>query len=156
VERTLVLLKPDAVARGRTGEILGRFEAKGLSIVGLKMIRVDREMAGRHYAEHQGKPFYGGLVDFITSGPLVAVCLEGKGAIAVVRKLVGVTNAADAQPGSIRGDLGMSNRFNLVHASDSPATAAREVVAFFNDQELMSVDTGALRWVYDLADGDPL
>jgi len=156
MERTLVLLKPDAVARGLTGRILDRFEAKGLSISGMKMMQLERDLAERHYAEHKGKPFYDGLVAFITSGPVIAVCLEGKDAVAVVRRAVGATNAAEADPGSIRGDMGMSNRFNLVHTSDSQETAERELDNFFAAGELRKVGLDSLRWVYDLSEGEPV
>ncbi len=156
MERTLVLLKPDAVARRLAGAIIARFEAKGLCLCGMKLMQVSRELAEKHYDEHRGKPFFDGLLDFITSAPVLAVCLEGKGAISVVRQLVGATNAAEAQPGSIRGDFGMSNRFNLVHASDSPETAAREIPNFFAKAEILAVDSGTLGWIYDLSEGDPL
>lgn len=156
VERTLVLLKPDAVARALVGRILGRFEAKGLRLAGLKMLAVSPELAEKHYAVHREKPFYPGLVKFITSGPVIAVCLEGKGAIGVVRRLTGATDAAAADPGSIRGDLGVSNRFNLVHASDSPQSAAEEIANFFAPDELTEAPKESLRWLYDLSEGDPL
>jgi nucleoside-diphosphate kinase len=156
VQRTLVLLKPDAVARRLVGRILARFESRGLAIRGLKLMNVDRDLAERHYAEHAGKPFYSGLVEFIGSGPVVALCLEGKGAVDVVRGMVGATNAAESAPGSIRGDLGMSNRFNLIHASDSPETAAREIANFFGEGELLSGAADELRWIYDWSEGEPI
>lgn len=156
MERTLVLLKPDAVARALVGRILERFEAKGLRPVGLKMLRVSKELAEKHYAVHVGKPFYPGLVRFITSGPLVAVCLEGKDAVAVARKLTGATDCAGAEPGSIRGDLGVSNRFNLVHASDSPETAAEELANFFSSQEMVAPAPETLNWLHDLSEGEPI
>jgi nucleoside-diphosphate kinase len=156
MERTLVLVKPDAVARGLSGEILRRIEAKGLRLVGLKMLSLSPELAGRHYAVHQGKPFYPGLIRFITSGPLIAVCVEGRKAVEAVRKLSGSTDAATAPPGSIRGDLGMSTRFNLVHASDSPETAVAELANFFRPEELVAPASEPLRWLYDLSEGDPL
>lgn len=130
-ERTLVLVKPDAVRRGLAGEVLGRFERKGLSIVALELRQIDGELADRHYAEHLDKGFYPPLREFITSGPLVAAVLEGDEAIAVVRALVGATDGRKAAAGTIRGDLSLSNRENLVHASDSPESAAREIVNFF-------------------------
>lgn len=156
MERTLVLLKPDAVARRLTGAIIARFEAKGLVLCGMKLMRIGRQLAEKHYEEHRGKPFFDGLLDFITSGPVLAVCLEGKEAIGVVRGLVGATNAADAAPGSIRGDLGISNRFNLVHASDSASSAKREIANFFRGEELLPTDKASLGWIYDLSGGDPL
>ncbi|HSR23076.1 MAG TPA: nucleoside-diphosphate kinase [Candidatus Eisenbacteria bacterium] len=130
-ERTLVLVKPDAVRRGLAGEVLGRFERKGLTIVALELRQIDGELADRHYAEHLDKDFYPPLREFITSGPLVAAVLEGDEAIAVVRALVGATDGRKAAAGTIRGDLSLSNRENLVHASDSPESAAREIVNFF-------------------------
>ena len=131
IERTLVLLKPDALRRGLVGEIVGRFERKGLSLVGAKLVTVAPELAARHYAEHQGKPFYPGLVAHITSGPVLALAVEGRSAIAVVRLLVGATNPHNAAPGTIRGDLATGVTPNLVHASDSPASAERELALYF-------------------------
>ncbi len=156
MQRTLVLLKPDAVQRALVGEVLRRFEAKGLKLAGLKLMRVDEELAARHYAVHQGKPFYPGLIRFITSGPVVAVCLEGRKAVESVRRLTGATDGAEAAPGSIRGDLGSSTRFNLIHASDSPESAAAELANFFRDDELVETGRESLRWLYDLSEGDPL
>ena len=142
-----MLIKPDGVTRGLVGEITQRFERKGLKIVGLKMIHVDDELAARHYAEHKGKPFYEGLVSFITSGPTVAMVLEGDGAVAVVRLMMGKLGVLEAQPGTIRGDYSMSIRCNLVHGSDSLESAAREVALFFGEEELLTynrADEGAL------------
>lgn len=130
-ERTLVLVKPDAVRRGLIGEIVGRLERKGLAIVALELRTLDRETASKHYGEHEGKPFFGELVDFITSGPTWALVVEGEGAIATMRKTIGATNPADAEPGTIRGDLAMSMPDNLVHGSDSPESAAREIALWF-------------------------
>ena len=130
-QRTLVLLKPDAVRRGLVGEVLARFEAKGLSIVALEMRTIDAELADRHYAEHVERDFYPPLREFIASGPLVALVLEGDQAIAVVRALTGATDGRAAAAGTIRGDLSLSNRENLVHASDSAESAAREIEIFF-------------------------
>ena len=130
-ERTLVLVKPDAVRRGLVGEVVGRFERKGLAVVAMDLRRIDGADADRHYAEHVGKDFYPPLRDFITAGPLVALALEGDAAIAVVRTLVGATDGRAAAAGTIRGDLSLSNRENLVHASDSPESAARELAQFF-------------------------
>lgn len=156
MERTLLLLKPDAVQRRLVGAILQRLERKGLDIVGLKMMRLTRAEAARHYAEHRGKEFYEPLVRFLASGPVVAVAVEGQDAVRVVRALVGATFSTDAAPGTIRGDFGMSRRFNLVHASDSPASARRELGLFFKRGELVRrrpVDAG---WVYDLSGPRPV
>jgi len=140
VERTLVLLKPDAVQRGLIGKILTRFEEKGLHIVGAKMMRITPELATRHYADHEGKPFYDGLVGFMTSDPVVALVLEGPHAISVCRAMMGATFGFKADPGTIRGDFGISNQFNLVHGSDSPEAAEREIGLFFPGGE------GLLDW----------
>ena len=131
-ERTLVLIKPDAVRRGLAGEILRRFELRGLEIREARLLTVDRELAGEHYAEHREKPFFGELVEFITSGPTLALVLEGEGAIATVRTTMGATNPADAGPGTIRGDLALSMPDNLVHGSDSAESAAREISLWFD------------------------
>jgi nucleoside-diphosphate kinase len=151
MERTLILIKPDAVARHLIGRIITRFEEKGLILLGLKIMRLSTEMAERHYAEHLGKEFYERLIKFITSGPVVALAIEGRDAIQVCRLLSGATNAREAQPGTIRGDFGMSNAHNLIHASDSAESAARELDIFFDKQEFVEgqmVDLGA---VYDLS-----
>ncbi|MBC7092921.1 nucleoside-diphosphate kinase [Candidatus Bipolaricaulota bacterium] len=147
MERTLVLLKPDAVQRRLIGRIISRFEDKGLSIVGLKLLRVSPELAERHYAEHRGKPFYGELVAYITSAPVVAMVVEGPRAIDTVRRLMGKTNPLDADPGTVRGDFGQSITMNLVHGSDSPASAAREIPLFFEDQELVDYRTADAPWL---------
>jgi nucleoside-diphosphate kinase len=131
-ERTLVLIKPDAMRRGLAGEILRRFEARGIELREGKLLTVDRALAEEHYAEHAEKPFYGELVEFITSGPTLALVLEGEGAIATVRTTMGATNPADAGPGTIRGDLALSMPDNLVHGSDSPESAAREIALWFD------------------------
>jgi len=132
-ERTLVLIKPDAMRRGLAGEILSRFERQGLELRAARLVEVDRTLAEEHYAEHAEKPFYGELVEFITSGPTLALVLEGEGAIARVRATMGATNPADATPGSIRGDLALSMPDNLVHGSDAPESAAREIALWFPD-----------------------
>src|SRR5438093_71088 len=131
-ERTLVLIKPDAMRRGLAGEILRRLEERGLDVREAKLVQVDRSLADEHYAEHAEKPFYGELVEFITSGPTLALVLEGEGAIATVRTTVGATNPADAGPGTIRGDLALSMPDNLVHGSDSAESAAREIALWFD------------------------
>ena len=133
VQRTLILVKPDAFARGLTGEIIARFERKGLRIAALRSLTVERELAERHYAEHAERPFFGELVDFITSGPLVALVLEGHEAIAAARQVIGATNPLEAAPGSIRGDFALQTGENMVHGSDSPASAERETALFFGD-----------------------
>jgi nucleoside-diphosphate kinase len=137
VEQTLILIKPDAVRRALSGEILGRIEARGFTVRAGKLLAVDRELADRHYAEHREKPFFGELVEFITSGPTWALVVEGEGAIATMRKTIGATNPANAEPGTIRGDLAMSMPDNLVHGSDSPESAAREVALWFSADELV-------------------
>ena len=133
VERTLVLIKPDAMQRGLAGEILARFEQRGLVIREARLVQVDRGLAEQHYAEHAEKPFFGELVEFITSAPTLALALEGEGAIATVRRTMGATNPADSEPGSIRGDLALSMPDNLVHGSDSSASAERELALWFGD-----------------------
>ena len=133
VERTLVLIKPDAVQRGLAGEILARFERRGLAIREARFVQVDRDLAERHYAEHAEKPFFGELVAFITSAPTLALALEGEAAIAVVRTTMGATNPTDAAPGTIRGDLALAMPDNLVHGSDSPESAERELQLWFGD-----------------------
>jgi nucleoside-diphosphate kinase len=137
LERTLILVKPDAVRRGLAGEIVRRFEGRGLTIRAARLLIADRELGETHYAEHREKPFFGELVDFITSAPTLALVLEGEGAIATVRKTIGATNPAEAAPGSIRGDLALSMPDNLVHGSDSPESAEREVGIWFSDDELV-------------------
>ena len=131
MDRTLILVKPDAVARNLTGEILARFERKGLRIASLKLMTMDRALAEQHYAEHEGKPFFGELVAFITSGPLVAMVLEGYEAVVAARQVIGSTNPLEAAPGSIRGDFALEIGQNMVHGSDSPESAAREAKLFF-------------------------
>ena len=146
VERTFVLLKPDAVARKLTGEILGRFEQKGLKTIALKLLKVTPELSKRHYAEHVSKPFYPMLEEFITSGPVVAMVLEGPGAIGVVRTMLGPTNGRDAAPGTIRGDFGLSRQMNMVHGSDGPEAASREIPIYFQPEELISHSTSLDPW----------
>jgi len=146
-ERTLVLVKPDGVQRGLVGRILARYEERGLRIVAMKLVKVGRELAERHYAVHRGKPFFAGLVEYITSGPLVAMVLEGPDAIAMVRAMNGATKPADAAPGTIRGDLAVDLAQNLVHASDSPETAATEIGIWFSPGELLSYRRDVDRWI---------
>jgi len=145
-ERTLVLIKPDAVQRLLAGRIIGRFEERGLKIVGLKLVHVDRSFAERHYAVHREKPFFRGLVEFITSSPLVALALEGPNAIAVVRTMVGATRPHEAAPGTIRGDLALETAQNLIHASDGPETATAELALWFAPGELLDYAREIDRW----------
>lgn len=135
MEKTLVLVKPDGVQKAVIGDIINRFERRGLKIVGLKMMQLTPETAGKHYAEHQGKPFFGELVDFITSGPLVAMVVAGENAIKAVRTMMGATNPLDAAPGTIRGDYALNISNNIVHGSDSPTSAEREIGIFFGTNE---------------------
>ena len=148
MERTLILFKPDAVQRGLSGEILSRFERKGLKIAGMKLMQISQELAAKHYEAHKERPFYPGLVQFMTSSPVVALALEGIGAIAVCRKLMGATFGSDAEAGTIRGDFGVSRSFNLVHGSDSPEAAERELGLFF-PEGLVEYDYAAYNWIYD-------
>lgn len=147
MQRTLVLAKPDAVQRGLIGEILARFERKGLKVVGLRLLSVPREMAERHYAVHAGKHFYAGLVEFITSGPVAAIALEGPDAIATVRRMVGKTMPNEAEPGTIRGDLGISGLRNLIHASDAPETAESELELWFAADALTDYVRAVDAWI---------
>ncbi len=147
IERTLSFVKPDGVQRRLVGRILQRFEEKGLKILGLKMMTIPRDLAERHYGEHKGKKFYDGLVGFVTSGPIVAFCLEGFQAVKVVRDMMGKTFGYDAAPGTIRGDLGVSNQYNLIHGSDSPASAAREIELYFRPEELQSYEMPDQKWM---------
>jgi nucleoside-diphosphate kinase len=156
MERTLVFLKPDAVRRGLVGEIIRRFEQKGFSIVGLKMLQLSEEFVRRHYAVHEGEEFYEPLVRYTMSGPVVAAVLEGRGAVEVVRRMMGQTFGSESAPGTIRGDLALSNRFNLVHGSDSPAAVRLEIGAFFDEAELVECPPEATRWIYDQSGPEPV
>jgi nucleoside-diphosphate kinase len=155
MERTLIILKPDAVQRGLCGEIITRFERKGLQVVGMKMMRIPQQLAETHYEPHRGKPFYPGLVKFMTSSPVVVLALAGKDAIAISRKMMGATFGSKAEPGTIRGDYGVSNSFNLIHGSDSPESAQRELGLFFKQGELVEWSPAGQGWVYDLSKGQP-
>lgn len=137
MERTFVMVKPNGVERGLVGEIVARFERRGFRLVGLRALRMDRALAERHYAEHAGKPFFESLVSFITSGPVVAMVWEGREAVRVARAMMGVTDPADASPGTIRGDFSLSKEENVVHGSDGPESAAREIALFFPEDELL-------------------
>ncbi len=149
MERTLVLIKPDAVQRGLIGEITSRLENKGLKISGMKLMKVSEELAGRHYGEHVGKPFFDDLVNFITSSPIVALAVDGDNAVAVVRNVMGATNPQDAANGSIRGDLGLSIGMNLIHGSDSPTSSERELALFFDESELLDYDRDVDNWIIE-------
>ncbi len=146
-ERTLVLLKPDAVNRRLVGEILTRFERKGLKIVAMKMLWLTKEKAEEHYAVHKGKPFYDSLIEYITSSPIIAMVLEGESAIKVVRKIMGVTDGVEAAPGTIRGDFALSIQNNLVHGSDSAESAEREIPIFFDDSEIYEYQLPDEKWI---------
>lgn len=137
MERTFIMVKPNGVQRGLVGEIVARFERRGFVLRGMKALRIDRDLAERHYAEHAGKPFFDDLVAFITSGPVVAMVWEGREAIAVARTMMGVTDSVAAAPGTIRGDLALSKEENVVHGSDGPESAAREIALFFADADLV-------------------
>ncbi len=151
-ERTLVLVKPDGVQRLLVGRLLQRYEDRGLKLVGLKFVQVDRALAEAHYEVHRERPFFGSLVEFITSSPLVAAVFEGPNAIAVVRAINGATRPEEAAPGTIRGDFALETAQNLVHASDSPENAAAEVALWFRDEELLAYDRDVDRWVLPPAD----
>ena len=146
-ETTLVLVKPDGVQRGLSGEIIRRLEQTGLKLVGLKLMQVSRELAGKHYGEHEGKPFYNGLVDYITASPVVALALEGPNAIAITRKMMGVTKPSEAAPGTIRGDFGVDIGRNLIHGSANESDAEREVSLFFSADELLRWDRTNEGWI---------
>lgn len=150
MERTLVLLKPDAIQRGLAGQIISRLEGRGLRIIGLRLMQITPALAKRHYAEHVGKPFYQGLIDYITSGPIIAACFEGTRAVEVARKTMGKTNPADADPGTIRGDLALEMGRNLIHGSDSLQSARRELALFFGERgSLKSYQRDVDRWIFE-------
>ncbi len=149
MERTLILVKPDAMQRGLAGDVLKRFEQRGLKIVGLKLIQIDRSLAEQHYAEHKGKPFFEGLVEYITSSPVVAAVFEGTNAVTAVRGSVGSTDPSAAAPGSIRADYGLERGRNLVHASDSPESGVREIGLFFQPAELLGWPRDTDRWTFE-------
>ena len=155
MERTLIILKPDALQRGLCGEILTRFEKKGLQIVAMKFMKIPLSLAETHYEPHKGKPFYEGLVRFMTSSPVIVIALEGKDVINIARKMMGKTFGSQAEPGTIRGDYGVSSAFNLVHGSDSPESAQRELGLFFKPAELLAWTPMIQGWVYDMSKGQP-
>lgn len=150
MERTFLAIKPDGVQRGLVGTIIQRFEQKGYTLVGLKLMRVSRELAEQHYSEHKDKPFFAGLVNFITSGPVVAMVWEGRGVIAAARKLIGATNPLNAEPGTLRGDFAVDVGRNVIHGSDSPENAEREINLWFQTQELVPWEPAFTSWVYEM------
>ena len=149
MERTFIMIKPDGVQRGLVGEIIGRFEAKGFTLVGLKSLSVSRELSEEHYDVHKERPFFGGLVDFICSSPVVAMVWEGDGVVASARKLIGATNPLSAEPGTIRGDFGVSVGRNLIHGSDAIETAQKEINLWFSEKELLSWEPTVNAWLYE-------
>lgn len=149
MERTLILVKPDALQRGLAGEILSRLERRGLKIVALRLMRLDEALARRHYEEHEGKPFLDSLVRFITSAPIVAAVLEGPNAVAVARSIMGATDPQQADPGTIRGDFGLFVQNNLIHGSDSPASAQREIALFFNEGDILTWERSTDSWIFE-------
>ncbi len=155
MERTLIILKPDTVQRGLVGQIVSRFENKGLQIVGMKLMQIPAALAERHYEPHKSRPFYPGLVKFMTSSPVIVLALAGKDAINIARKLMGKTFGSQAEPGTIRGDYGVSNSFNLIHGSDSAESAAHELSLFFKPDELLDWTPAIQTWVYDFGNGSP-
>ncbi|MBL9032253.1 MAG: nucleoside-diphosphate kinase [Phycisphaerae bacterium] len=155
METTLIILKPDAVQRGLMGRILARFEDKGLQVVGCKLMKIPPDLAERHYEAHKAKPFYPGLVKFMTSAPVLVLALRGNGAITIARNMMGATFGSKAAPGTIRGDFGVSNSFNLIHGSDSPEAATKELSLFFNPGEVLEFGRAIDPWVYDFGGGKP-
>ncbi|MBD0334329.1 MAG: nucleoside-diphosphate kinase [Cyanobacteria bacterium Co-bin13] len=149
MERTFLMIKPDGVQRNLVGEIIRRFETKGFTLVGLKLMAVSRELAEEHYGVHRERPFFAGLVDFITSGPVVAMVWEGDGVIASARKIIGATNPLTAEPGTIRGDLGVTIGRNIIHGSDAPETAQSEIALWFKPEELASWEPTLKGWLYE-------
>ncbi len=149
MERTFLAIKPDGVQRKLIGEIIRRFEAKGFTLVGLKLMSVSRELAETHYGVHRERPFFPGLVNFITSGPVVAMVWEGKGVIASARKIIGATNPLNSEPGTLRGDFGVDVGRNIIHGSDAPETAEQEIKLWFKPEELVSWEPAAIAWIYE-------
>lgn len=148
MERTLIILKPDTIQRRLTGRVLQRFEDKGLVLSAMKLMRISRDLAEQHYAPHKGKPFYPSLIDYITSGPVVLLVLQGEKCIEIARKLMGQTFGYEADPGTIRGDFGASRSYNLVHGSDSPASAATEIELYFSSDELLDYTPAGSEWIF--------
>ena len=149
MERTYLMIKPDGVQRGLCGEIVSRFEKKGLKLVAMKLMLIPKETAELHYAEHKDKPFFKSLISYITSGPVLAMVWEGENAVSVCRTMMGKTNPQESAPGTIRGDYGMQTAMNIIHGSDSPESAEREISIFFKPEELVSYDRTADRWTYE-------
>jgi nucleoside-diphosphate kinase len=149
VEKTFVMVKPDGVQRNIVGEVIRRYEAKGFTLVGLKMLKVSRELAEKHYGVHKERPFFGSLVDFITSGPVVAMVWQGDSVVASARKIIGATNPLNAEPGTIRGDFGVSIGRNLIHGSDAIETAQTEIALWFSNDELVSWESANKAWLYE-------
>lgn len=149
MERTFVMVKPDGVQRGLVGEIISRLEKKGFQLVGMKLLQMSRDLAGQHYAEHQGKPFFDGLVDFITSGPVVAMVWEGKNVVRIVREMMGATNPVEAAPGTIRGQFAVDIARNVIHGSDSASSAEREIAFYFKPEELVTYKRTIESWLYE-------
>ena len=149
MERTLVIIKPDGVQRGLIGSIITRLEQRGLKIVGMKMMQVDETLAKQHYAVHEGKPFFSGLIEYITSAPVVVMVVEGQKAIEITRRTMGATNPAEAAPGTIRADFALEIGRNLVHGSDGPQTAATEIALWFHEDELLSYERDVDRWIFE-------
>ena len=149
MERTFIMIKPDGVQRGLVGEVIGRFETKGFTLVGLKFMSVSRELAEEHYDVHKERPFFGSLVDFICSSPVVAMVWEGDGVVASARKLIGATNPLSAEPGTIRGDFGVDVGRNLIHGSDAIETAQKEIALWFTEKELVSWEPTVNTWLYE-------
>jgi nucleoside-diphosphate kinase len=155
METTLIILKPDAVQRGLMGRIITRFEDKGLQIVGCKLMQISQDLAAQHYKDHASKPFYPGLVRFMTSSPVVVMAVRGIGAITICRNMMGATFGSKANPGTIRGDFGVSNSFNLIHGSDGPEAAVRELGIFFKAGEVIEFPRASEAWIYDASGGKP-
>jgi len=155
METSLIILKPDAVQRGLMGRIISRFEDKGLQVVGAKLMRITPELAAQHYKDHVSRPFYPGLVKFMTSSPVMVLAIRGNGAVAICRSMMGATFGSKAAAGTIRGDFGVSNSFNLIHGSDGPEAAAREISLFFKAGEVQEFDRAGDAWVYDMSGGTP-
>ncbi len=153
METTLIILKPDAVQRGLMGKIISRFEDKGLQVVGCKLMQISQQLAATHYEAHKERGFYPGLVKFMTSSPVLVMALRGNGAITIARGMMGATFGSKANPGTIRGDFGVSNSFNLIHGSDSPEAAERELGLFFKDGEVLGWPRAGDAWIYDIAGG---
>ena len=155
METTLIILKPDAVQRGLMGRIISRFEEKGLQVVGCKLMQITPELAATHYEAHKSKGFYAGLVRFMTSSPVLVLAVRGIGSITICRNMMGATFGSKAEPGTIRGDFGVSNSFNLIHGSDSPEAAERELELFFKQGEVLELNRAVEQWVYDFGSGKP-